>query len=39
VRSWWARFAAGRLYTLPVEIGWLAELKTEADLNASHLIL
>ncbi len=39
MRSWWARFAAGRLYTLPVEIGWLEKPKTEADLNPSHLIL
>ena len=39
MRSWWARFAVGRLYTLPVQIGWLAKPKPEADLNPSHLIL
>ena len=39
MRSWWARFAAGRLYTLPVQIGWLLESRTEADLNPYHLIL
>ncbi len=39
MRSWWARFAAGRLYTLPVQIGWLDRPRSEADLNPSHLIL
>jgi len=39
MRSWWARFAAGRLYTLPVQIGWLGEPRTEANLNPLHLIL
>lgn len=39
MRSWWARFAPGRLYTLPVELGWLAEPKKEAQLNPDHLIL
>ena len=39
MRSWWARFAPGRLYTLPVQIGWLAEPKTESELNPDHLIL
>jgi oxazoline/thiazoline synthase len=39
MRSWWARFAAGRLYTLPVQLGWLAEPKTESELNPKHLIL
>jgi oxazoline/thiazoline synthase len=39
MRSWWARFAAGRLYTLPVQLGWLAGPKTESELNPDHLIL
>lgn len=39
MRSWWARFADGRLYTLPVQIGWLAKQKAEAELNPKHLIL
>jgi len=39
MRSWWARFAAGRLYTLPVQIGWLEGPKTESELNPNHLIL
>jgi len=39
MRSWWARFAAGRLYTLPVQNGWLDEPSAEYLLNPSHLIL
>ena len=38
MRSWWARFAEGRLYTLPVQIGWLSRPKTEPELNSAHLI-
>ncbi len=39
MRSWWARLAPGRLYTLPVQTGWLAEPKTESQMNPDHLIL
>lgn len=39
MRNWWARFAPGRLYTLPVRLGWLVEPRTEAELNPGHLIL
>ena len=39
MRSWWARFAPGRLYTLPVTGGWLTQHWTEAELNPCHLIL
>ena len=39
MRNWWARFATGRLYTLPVQAGWLARPKTELELNPNHLIL
>src|SRR5262249_49207664 len=39
MRSWWARFAPGRLYTLPIQLGWLATPRTEAALNPDHLIL
>ena len=39
IRSWWARFAPGRLYTLPVQIGWLSGPKQESELNPDHLIL
>jgi oxazoline/thiazoline synthase len=39
MRSWWARFAPGRLYTLPVQPGWLAAQESESELNPNHLIL
>jgi ribosomal protein S12 methylthiotransferase accessory factor len=39
MRNWWARFAPGRLYTLPVQPGWLAAQKSEPELNPNHLIL
>lgn len=39
MRSWWARFAPGRLYSLPVQLGWLREPKKESKLNPDHLIL
>jgi oxazoline/thiazoline synthase len=39
MRSWWARFAPGRLYTLPVQLGWLASAKVESEMNSAHLIL
>ena len=39
MRSWWARFAAGRLYSLAVQIGWLDEPREEVNLNPCHFIL
>src|SRR5262249_4042365 len=33
LRHFWARFAAGRLYDIPVRLGWLAEPLTEEALN------
>ena len=30
---WWARFGAGRLYDVPVALGWLPAPVAEADLN------
>ncbi len=39
MRSWWARFAPGRLYDLPVQVGWSDEPKEEVNLNRCHLIL
>ena len=39
MRSWWARFAPGRLYTLPVQLGWRVTAKAESELNSAHLIL
>jgi oxazoline/thiazoline synthase len=33
LRPFWARFAPGRLYDVPVEMGWLPRAKTEDELN------
>ncbi|MCP5197253.1 MAG: TOMM precursor leader peptide-binding protein [Gammaproteobacteria bacterium] len=33
MRHFWARFAPGRLYDIPVALGWLAEPRTEDQLN------
>lgn len=33
LRHFWARFAPGRLYDVPVKMGWLKKPKTEAELN------
>lgn len=33
LRHFWARFAPGRLYDVPVAMGWRAERLREADLN------
>jgi ribosomal protein S12 methylthiotransferase accessory factor len=33
LRHFWARFAPGRLYDVPVRMGWLAQKKEEAELN------
>jgi oxazoline/thiazoline synthase len=37
MRPWWARFAPGRLYDVPVEIGWQHARLSEEQLNACHL--
>jgi bacteriocin biosynthesis cyclodehydratase domain-containing protein len=34
LRHFWTRFAPGRLYDVPVKLGWLREPKTEATLNS-----
>jgi ribosomal protein S12 methylthiotransferase accessory factor len=39
MRSWWARFAPGRLYQVPVEMGWQAVPLREDQLNPCHVIL
>jgi oxazoline/thiazoline synthase len=39
MRSWWARFAPGRLYQIPVEMGWQAVPLREEQLNPCHLII
>jgi ribosomal protein S12 methylthiotransferase accessory factor len=33
LRHFWARFAPGRLYDVPVTMGWLREPLREEDLN------
>jgi ribosomal protein S12 methylthiotransferase accessory factor len=33
LRHFWPRFAPGRLYDVPVKMGWLAEPLTEEQLN------
>jgi ribosomal protein S12 methylthiotransferase accessory factor len=33
LRHFWPRFAPGRLYDVPVQLGWLAQPLNEADLN------
>jgi ribosomal protein S12 methylthiotransferase accessory factor len=33
LRHFWARFAPGRLYEVPVAMGWLERPTTEEELN------
>ena len=33
MRHFWGRFAPGRLYDVPVQLGWLAAPTAEEDLN------
>jgi ribosomal protein S12 methylthiotransferase accessory factor len=37
LRHCWPRFAAGRLYHVPVQMGWLAKPLTENLLNPQHI--
>ena len=39
MRPWWARFAPGRLYDVPVEMRWRAVPLTEEQLNPCHLAI
>jgi ribosomal protein S12 methylthiotransferase accessory factor len=39
LRPWWARFAPGRLYEVPVQLGWLDDARQEARLSPAHLYL
>jgi ribosomal protein S12 methylthiotransferase accessory factor len=39
LRQFWARFAPGRLYDIPVTMGWRRQRLTEPELNPSHLTL
>ncbi len=37
LRPWWRRLAPGRLYDVPVELGWAAAPRGEPDLNPDPL--
>jgi ribosomal protein S12 methylthiotransferase accessory factor len=39
LRHFWARFAPGRLYDVPVRLGWLAEPVPEEQLNPIPMFL
>ncbi|MCH9625321.1 MAG: hypothetical protein S4CHLAM123_04920 [Chlamydiales bacterium] len=39
LRHFWARFAPGRLYTVPVKMQWLEQSKLESELNPIHMFL
>ena len=39
LRHFWPRFAPGRLYDVPVRLGWLTEPTPEADLNPIPMFL
>jgi bacteriocin biosynthesis cyclodehydratase domain-containing protein len=39
LRPFWPRFAPGRLFDIPRRLGWKQRLRSEHDLNPSHLWL
>ena len=39
LRHFWPRFAPGRLYDIPVRMGWLTEATKEDALNPAHFFL
>jgi bacteriocin biosynthesis cyclodehydratase domain-containing protein len=39
LRHFWARFAPGRLYSVPVRLGWLSQELTEEELNPVPMFL
>lgn len=39
LRHFWARFAPGRLYSVPVKMGWLDRPRDERDLNPTPCML
>jgi bacteriocin biosynthesis cyclodehydratase domain-containing protein len=39
LRHFWARFAPGRLYDVPVRLGWLSRPRTEEELNPIPMFL
>jgi len=39
MRSWWARFAPGRLFSIPVQLKWLESPLRESQFNPDHISL
>jgi ribosomal protein S12 methylthiotransferase accessory factor len=39
LRHFWARFAPGRLYDVPVRLGWIARSTPEEELNPIPMFL
>jgi oxazoline/thiazoline synthase len=39
LRHFWPRFGPGRLYTLPLALGWQPAVKGESQLNNFHLLI
>lgn len=39
MRSWWARYGPGRLYDVPVKMGWRTTPLSEKQLNPCHLVV
>jgi len=39
LRHFWARFAPGRLYDVPVQLGWLPQPLAEEELNPIPMFL
>ncbi len=39
LRFFWARFAPGRLYEVPVRLGWLARPLAEEELNPTPMVI
>ena len=39
MRHFWARFAPGRIYDVPVEVGWLERPLAETELNPTHVFI
>ncbi len=38
LRHFWSRFGAGRLYDVPVKLGWLSEPRTEDQMNPMPMV-
>lgn len=37
MRTFWSRLGSGRLYDVPVKLGWLKEPRTEAEMNPTNI--